>query len=116
VVEPPRTGVEIIGSEMRKGLMYHMMRDLRNGNVVKNVTRKSARRLWHYAILEKESNPVQPEKVEWHGDIGLWKRYKRGGAVRYDLVQRVNGELRVYYGVTYDGMHGPWQTFAGEDE
>jgi len=82
VVEPPRTGVEIIGSEMRKGLMYHMMRDLRNGNVVKNVTRKSARRLWHYAILEKESNPVQPEKVEWHGDIGLWKRYKRGGAVR----------------------------------
>jgi len=34
---------------------------------------------------------------------------RRGGS-------RVNGELRVYYGVTYDGMHGPWQTFAGEDE
>lgn len=115
-IEPPRTGVEIIGSEQRKGVMYHVMRDLRNGNVVKNVTRSSARRLWHYAITEKESNPVQPDKVEWRGDIGLWKRYKRGGTVRYDLVQRVNGELRVYYGVTDDGMHGPWQVFAGEDE
>ncbi len=115
-IEAPRTGVEIIGSEQRKGVMYHMMRDLRNGNVVKNVTRSSARRLWHYAIAEHESSPVQPEQVQWHGDIGLWKRYKRGGTVRYDLVQRVNGELRVYYGVTYDGMHGPWQAFAGEDE
>jgi hypothetical protein len=114
--EAPRTGVEIIGSEQRKGVMYHMMRDLRNGNVVKNVTRSSARRLWHYAITEHESSPVQPEQIQWHGDIGLWKRYKRGGTVRYDLVQRVNGELRVYYGVTYDGMHGPWQAFAGEDE
>ena len=115
-VEAPRTGVEIIGSEQRKGVIYHMMRDLRNGNVVKNVTRSSARRLWHYAITEHESTPVQLQQVQWHGDIGLWKRYKRGGTVRYDLVQRVNGELRVYYGVTYDGMHGPWQAFAGEEE
>jgi hypothetical protein len=115
-IEAPRTGVEIIGTEQRKGAKYHMMRDLRNGSVVKNVTRQSARRLWHYAITEKESNPVQPEKVEWHGDIGLWKRYKHSGTVRYDLVQREDGELRVYYGVTYDGMHGPWQVFAGEEE
>ena len=115
-IEAPRTGVEIIGTEQRKGAKYHMMRDLRNGSVVKNVTRQSARRLWHYAITEKESNPVQPEKVEWRGEIGLWKRYKHSGTVRYDLVQRENGDLRVYYGVTYDGMHGPWQDFAGEEE
>jgi PHP family Zn ribbon phosphoesterase len=115
-IEPPRTGVEVIGSEQRKGVMYHVMRDLRNGNVVQNVTRKSARRLWHYAISEKESNPVQPEQVEWHGEIGMWKRYARGGTTRYDLVQRDNGNLRVYYGVTYDGMHGPWQAFAGEED
>jgi PHP family Zn ribbon phosphoesterase len=114
-VEAPRTGVEIIGTEQRKGVKYHVMRDLRNGNVVKNVTRSSARRLWHYAISEKESNPVQPNKVEWNGDIGLWKVYKRGGATRYDLVQREDGALRVYYGVTYDGMHGPWQAFAEEE-
>ncbi len=115
-IEAPRTGVEIIGTEQRKGVKYHIMRDLRNGNVVKNVTRSSARKLWHYAISEKESNPVQPEKVQWHGDIGLWKRYKRGGTTRYDLVQRENGELRVYYGVTYEGMHGPWQVFVSEEE
>ncbi len=115
-IEAPRTGVEILGTEQRKGVKYHVMRDLRNGNVVKNVTRSSARRLWHYAISEKESDPVNPNKVEWHGDIGLWKRYKRAGTVRYDLVQRENGELRVYYGVTYDGMHGPWQSFVAEDE
>ncbi|MCD4686185.1 MAG: putative DNA binding domain-containing protein [Anaerolineae bacterium] len=115
-VEAPRTGVEIIGTEQRKGMKYHVMRDLRNGNVVKNVTRKSARRLWHYAITEKESNPIQPKNVEWQGDVGLWKRYKRGGATRYDLVQRDNSEMRVYYGVTYEGMHGPWQAFASEEE
>ncbi len=115
-IEPPRTGVEILVTEQRKGVKYHMMRDLRNGNVVKNVSRGSARRLWHYAITEKESNPVPPDKIEWHGDIGLLKRYKRGGATHYDLVQRENGELRIYYGVTYDGMHGPWQVFAGEEE
>jgi hypothetical protein len=115
-IEPPRTGVEILATEQRKGVKYHVMRDLRNGNVVKNVTRSSARRLWHYAISEKESNPIQLEKVEWHGDIGLWKRYKRGGEVRHDLVQRDDGAVRVYYGVTYDGMHGPWQVFAAEEE
>lgn len=115
-IEPPRTGVEILGTEQRKGVKYHVMRDLRNGNVVKNVTRSSARRLWHYAITEKESHPVNQEKVEWHGEIGLIKRYSRGGAVRYDLAQRENGTLRVYYGVTDDGMHGPWQVFTTDEE
>ncbi|NLX08506.1 MAG: transcriptional regulator [Chloroflexi bacterium] len=115
-IDAPRTGVEILETEQRKGVKYHMMRDLRNGNVVKNVTRSSARRLWHYAITEKESNPVHPDLVEWHGDVGLLKRYKRGGAMRYDLVQRDDGSLRVYYGVTFDGMHGPWQAFAAEED
>jgi len=114
-IEPPRTGVEIIGTEQRKGVQYHVMRDLRNSNVVKNVTRSSARRLWHYAITEKESHPVQPNKVEWRGNVGLIKKYSRGGTTRYDLVQRDNGTLRVYYGVTYEGMHGPWQVFAEDD-
>src|SRR5690606_38214153 len=43
-IDAPRTGVEIIATEERKGVKYHVMRDLRNGNVVKNVTRSSARR------------------------------------------------------------------------
>jgi hypothetical protein len=114
--DAPRTGVEIIGTETRKGEQFHIMRDLRNGSIVKNVTRSSARRLWHYAIIERETNPVDASQVQWVGNIGLWKRYKRGGVIRYDLVQRENGNsLRVFYGVTDDGMHGPWQQFVSDD-
>ncbi len=113
---PPRAGVEIIGTEQRNGTSYHIMRDLRNGNVVQNVTRSSARRLWHYAIKQRESNPVEQEKVQWHHDIGLWRSYKRGNDVRFDLVQRESGRLRVYYGVSEAGMHGPWQVFLGPDD
>ena len=112
-VEPPRTGVEIVETAERKGTIYHMMRDLRNGNVVKNVTRKSARRLWHYAITQAEEHPVNASKVEWHGDIGLLKRREHSGRARYDLVQREDGKLRVYYGVTEDGIHGEWARLVG---
>lgn len=116
-VPAPRAGVEIIGTEQRNGVLYHVMRDLRNGSVVKNVTRASARRLWHYAILEKENSPVDAARVQWHGDVGMWKRYQRSGETRFDLVQREDGRIRVYYGVTDSGMHGPWQVFIPpEDE
>jgi len=112
-VEPPRTGVEIVESKERKGTLYHTVRDLRNGNVVKSVTRKSARRLWHYAITQVEDHPADANKVEWRGDIGLIKRRKYAGRSRYDLVQRENGKLRVYYGVTEDGIHGEWARLVG---
>jgi PHP family Zn ribbon phosphoesterase len=112
-IEPPRTGVEIVETGERKGTLYHTMRDLRNGNVVKNVTRKSARRLWHYAITQVEEHPVDASKVEWHGDIGLLKRREHAGRARYDLVQREDGKLRVYYGVTEDGIHGEWTRLVG---
>ena len=112
-IEPPRTGVEIVETRERKGTQYHTMRDLRNGNVVKNVTRKSARRLWHYAITQAEDNPVDARKVEWRGDIGLLKRREHAGRSRYDLVQRENGKQRVYYGVTEDGIHGEWGRLVG---
>lgn len=115
-INPPRGGVEIIGTEQRNDTQYHILRDLRNGNIVKNVTRSSARRLWHYAITQKESNPVRPEKVQWQGDIGLWRRYQKAGEMRYDLVQRENGDVRVYYGVTESGMHGRWQSFLAPDD
>ncbi len=116
-ITPPSAGVEIIGTEQRNDTRYYVMRDLRNGNIVKNVTRSSARRLWHYAIQQMETNPVKADKAQWQGDIGLWRRYERAGEWRYDLVQRENGKLRVYYGVTEGGMHGPWQAFlAPEDD
>ncbi len=115
-ISPPRAGVEIIGIETRDDTRYYIMRDLRNGNIVKNVTRSSARRLWHYAIKQREGNPVRPEKVQWQGDIGLWQRYGRQDETRYDLVQRVGDQLRVYYGVSENGMHGPWQIFLTPEE
>jgi hypothetical protein len=49
-ITPPRTGVEIVMAEERKGNRYYSMKDLRNGNVVHNVTQQSARKLWQYAI------------------------------------------------------------------
>ncbi|NLE44191.1 MAG: PHP domain-containing protein [Chloroflexi bacterium] len=114
-IEPPRTGVEVVETEDRGGVLYHALRDLRNGNVVKNVTRKSARRLWHYAITQVEENPVDASKVEWHGDIGVLKRREHGGNSRYDLVQRDGSKLRGYYGVTEDGIHGAWARLVGLD-
>jgi hypothetical protein len=115
-LDAPRTGVEIVDTEERGGTLYHRVRDLRNGSIVRNVTRSSARRLWHYAISEIESAPVDPRKVEWRGEIGIWKRYKHAGRTRYDLVQKEDGGIRVYYGVTEDGIHGPWRELVGDNE
>jgi hypothetical protein len=106
----PQTGVEIVLTESRKGKNFYSLRDLRNGNIVHNVTRQSARKLWQYALKEHETNTVDSSKIEWQGDIGLWKKHKRGGQTRFDLVQRdADNMLHIYYGVTEDGIHGPWQ-------
>ncbi|MBU1878813.1 MAG: ATP-binding protein, partial [Chloroflexi bacterium] len=110
LVAPPKTGVEIVRSEDRDGKLYHSMRDLRNNSVVHNVSRASARRLWRYAITLLEDSPVQADQVTWQGDVGFWKAHKSGGMQRYNLVQRdAAGDMRVYYGVTEDGIHGPWK-------
>jgi hypothetical protein len=115
-ISPPRSGVEIVDVEERGGIFYYTMRDLRNGSKVSNVTLSSARRLWHYAIKQHEGNPVKINKVQWVGDIGLWRRYEKAGTVRYDLAQRDSTNLRAYYGVTENGMHGQWMQFLGEEE
>ena len=115
-MDPPGTGVQIVETEERKGTSYHTMKDLRNGNVVRNVTRSSARKLWRYAITEHESNPVKEDKVRWHGNLGVWKSSKRAGKLRFDLVQRMpDGQLHVYYGVTEDGIDGAWRVFTEEN-
>lgn len=115
-LEAPRTGVEIIATEERKSVQYHTTRDLRNGNEVRNVTRSSARKLWQYAIAQHEKKLLQDAQITWLGDVGLWRRYKRAGKVRYDLVGRdADGKLHVYYGVTDDGIHGRWKQLVGGD-
>lgn len=112
----PKTGVEIVLSEARKGKNYYSLRDLRNGNIVHNVTRQSARKLWQYALTQHETNAVDTAKVEWVGDIGLWQKYNRGGQTRYDLVQRgTDGQVHVYYGVTENGIHGPWVSLIDDN-
>jgi PHP family Zn ribbon phosphoesterase len=111
-IEPPRTGVEIIDTVERKGTLYHTVKDLRNGNVVQNVTRSSARKLWRDAITQQEQTPIASAKIAWYGDIGFWKTYKRGGKVRYNLTQRdPEGKIHIYYGVTEEGFHGEWRRF-----
>jgi hypothetical protein len=113
----PKTGVEIIAVETRQGKNYYSLRDLRNGDIVHNVTRQSARRLWQYALTEHETNKVDSSKVEWQGDIGVWKKYKRGGQTRYDLVQRTADQtVHIYYGVTENGIHGSWQKLIDSND
>lgn len=115
-VPPPRTGVELVASENRKGTMYYTIRDLRNNRAVHNITRSSARKLWQYAISEFEDHPVDPALVKWQGSIGLVKSHKRAGKMRYDLAERTGeGRYSIYYGVTEDGIHGLWRTLLGPE-
>ena len=115
---PPRTGVEVVKVEERDGTAYYTMRDLRNGNEVKNVTRVSARRLWHYAITEFDQLPsdLSKTKIQWQGNVGLLEIQRQGKNVRYNLVQRINKGYRLYFGVTEDGIHGRWKDLVGGDE
>jgi histidinol phosphatase-like PHP family hydrolase len=118
VENPPKTGVEIVSVSARNGTNYYTVRDLRNGNVVKNVTQKSARRLWHYAISNYDKLPNNRAKItaEWQGNLGLLRISKQGKSVRYDLVQRDGKELRYYFGVTDDGIHGGWRSVVGTED
>ncbi|MFZ3080824.1 MAG: RNA-binding domain-containing protein [Bellilinea sp.] len=116
--DAPRTGVEVLNPEERQGKTYFTMRDLRNGNMVKNVTRASARKLWHYAI--NRYNELAPNlentHITWQGDLGFIGQVRQGSTVRYDLIQRTTGGYRFYFGVTADGIHGGWKHLIGEDE
>jgi hypothetical protein len=116
-VGPPRTGVEVAEVEDRDGTRYYTMRDLRNGNMVKNVTQASARRLWHYAITEHSrlADDLSKAAISWQGDLGIVKEQRRGTRVRYDLAQRQGGKVRVFFGVTEDGIHGEWRRLVGAE-
>lgn len=114
----PRTGVEVISREERDGMAYYTVRDLRNGMVVNNVTERSARKLWHYAITEYASvlKDIDRPDADWRGDFGLLKQYSQHKQTRFDFVQRVDGNIRYYFGVTEDGVHGDWRQFVSGEE
>jgi hypothetical protein len=111
----PRTGVEVVTFEERDGVRYYTVRDLRNGNMVKNVTLTSARRLWHYAIVEHAKMPG-PEALAWQGDLALLRKRSHRGESSYDLAQRTTGGIRYYFGVSEDGIHGEWKRLVGAEE
>jgi hypothetical protein len=115
---PPRTGVEVVKVDDRDGVSYYTMRDLRNGNEVNNVTRVSARRLWHYAITEFDQLPsdLSKAKIQWQGKVGLLGIQRQGKKIRYNLVERTPKGYRLYFGVTDDGIHGRWKALVGGDD
>jgi len=114
----PKTGVEVLPNEERDGTRFYSMRDLRNGNIVKNVTRASARKLWHYAITEyaEIGDKIDQVSIQWQGNYGLLNKYMQGNNTHYDLIQKTATGYRFFFGVTLDGIHGPWKALTGEDE
>lgn len=115
-VVAPSTGVEIVESRERDGTVYHTVHDLRNGNRIKNVTRSSARKLWHYAITQMEDNPPRIEALDWHGDMAVLDRRQRDKHVWYDLAMRTEDGMRVFYGVTDSGLNDEWLALIEKQE
>jgi hypothetical protein len=113
-LERPRTGVEIVESQERDGTIYHTLRDLRSGNLINNVTRSSARRLWHYAITQAETDPPNFSGVQWRGNVGVLNRRPKGNSALYDLIVRDDEGIHVYYGVTDSGLSEEWLALVEE--
>jgi hypothetical protein len=112
----PRTGVEIAGVDTRDGIRFFTLRDLRNGSLVRNVTFKSARDLWHYALKQHATGAYAPEKIPWTGDRAILASSERAGKMRYDLALReADGQAHVFYGVIEDGMDEAWRALVGAD-
>jgi PHP family Zn ribbon phosphoesterase len=107
-LDPPRTGVEIVNSENRQGTIYHTVRDLRNGNLINNVTRSSARKLWRYAITKVEEGFPDPNKIDWHNNLAVLNVRKKHEHVWYDLAMREADNIHVYFGVTDSGLNDKW--------
>ena len=109
----PRNGVQVMAMEERDNVVYFTVRDLRNNTTVRNVTMKSARDLWHYAISQYAETPGGPPDIDWQGekaDRAILNRSQRGGKMRYDVAMRdTEDRVRVFYGVTDDGLNETWR-------
>ncbi len=106
--ESPRAGVEIVETQKRDGTLYHTLRDMRNGNLIKNVTRSSARRLWHYAITQAETNPINTAALKWRGKMAIANIRQKGDTALYDLALRDGDQVRIFYGVSESGLGDAW--------
>ena len=112
----PQDGVEIVDREKRGDTTYYVVRNLRNQGSVGNVTRKGARKLWNYAITQYEDSPVRSNQIRWKENVGIVRSAKRAGKVRFDLALREGSDIRIFYGVTEEGMEGAWAQFVEEAE
>jgi len=110
----PRTGVEHVDSQERDGVIYHTLRDLRNGNLINNVTRSSARRLWHYAITQVETSPPDLSAVQWRNNVAVLNRRHKNNTTLYDLAVREGDRVHIYYGVTEGGLSDSMLALVGE--
>ncbi|MCZ2112451.1 MAG: putative DNA binding domain-containing protein [Anaerolineae bacterium] len=110
----PRTGVEVVDSQERDGTVYHTLRDLRNGNLINNVTRSSARRLWHYAITQVETSPPDLSAVQWRNNVAVLNRRQKSNMTLYDLAVREGDRAHIYYGVTEGGLSDAMLALVGE--
>ena len=112
------TGVEITQAEEREGVTYYIVHDLRNDKKVKNVTVKSSRRLWKYAIVsfQKILEKDESVKIEWKDRVGIVKKYGQGKRQRYDLAVKENGQIKYYFGVNDDGLDEEWRKLLGLEE
>ena len=91
------------------------MRDLRSGRIAENVTRKSARRLWRQAIVERENGLPAPEGITWDGNLGYCGSTVRDGVRRYQLAYRDNGDIRYFYAVGEEGINEAWRRLVAAD-
>jgi hypothetical protein len=96
--------------EERNGTVYFGVRDLRNNSVVRNVTFKSARDLWHYAIMQHAEHPSGPEDIDWSDNRAVLAGDIRAGRTRYDIALRDElGRTHVFYGVIDEGLDDNWR-------
>lgn len=116
-IDLPRSGVEIVQAQKRNGIWLYEVRDLRT---TAGVTRDRAQGLWAYAISRYEDLrdgkiDVQSQ-VKWQGRLGLWRAYRQGNRVKYDLVHRnADGVIdHIFFGVSDWGLGDAWQTLLGE--
>ncbi len=95
-------------------MIYHTLRDLRNGNLINNVTRSSARRLWHYAITQVETSPPDLSAAEWHQNVAVLNRRQKSNMTLYDLAAREGDRVHLYYGVTDGGLSDAMLALVGD--
>jgi hypothetical protein len=113
----PRSGVEIVSEQSRNGIWYYEVRDLRT---TAGVTRDKAQGLWAYAISRHEDLREKRidlySQVRWRGKLGIWRAYRQGNRIKYDLVHRDENNVvdHVFYGVSDWGLGDDWSILLNE--